>query len=164
MLYALIEETREKRKVQIEDNSLLAMVRFLHNNKDCSRLRERQRWFSCMKNEKEREKEEKIQETTERTDKKEREDEQVDEEGEQEDNYDEILPMELLEHVKKALKEFQASLSNPGNNIHKILYWYLFTTKVGQAETTMPSENTDFQKRIVPWQNLGIMPQVKLLS
>lgn len=117
VLYALIEETfRERRKVQIEDSSLLAMVRFLHNNKDCTRLRERQRWFSCMKKEKEHEREGKIQEKTEIIDKKEREDEGEDEEGEQ-DSHDEIIPMELLEHVKKALKEFQASLSNPGNKI-----------------------------------------------
>lgn len=87
----------------LQDPSLQSMVQFLSTNKDCARLRVRQRWFALKK--KEGKKEE-----------KEGEDEGMEgeEEGEEEDV---SIPMDLLEHVKKAVKEFQASMAGSGKQI-----------------------------------------------
>lgn len=102
-----------------QDPSLQSMVQFLRINKDCVRLRIRQRWFATKKHSQSARKDEKEEKKSDKKDEKAaegKEDDEafdVDDEGEDEDV---SIPMDLLEHVKKAVKEFQASMGATGNN------------------------------------------------
>jgi hypothetical protein len=97
--------------VPFNDPSLISMVHFLRTNKDCARLRVRQRWFAAKKD-------------AERKDKSamavgHEEDAGEDEGDDEEDGETGSIPMDLLEHVKKSVKEFQASMSTAG--MHSLL-------------------------------------------
>ena len=100
------------------DPSLMSMVHFLRTNKDCARLRMRQRWFATKKDAGRKDKDAEAKDPTVKGDIVRKEHEEV-AGGDVDDDYDEggesgSIPMELLEHVKKAVKEFQASMATTG--------------------------------------------------
>jgi hypothetical protein len=155
-LYSIIETSPVA--IHFQDPSLLSMVHFLRNNKDCARLRVRQRWFALKKG------------ATSRRDEVVGggEEEGVDGEdvGDEEEEYGSgSIPMDLLEHVKKAVKEFQASMAITGKILQYLMVQIFIFSLDPNSETSKSNdrdkeETADFQKRILPWQMLDVLPQV----
>ena len=181
------------------DPSLMSMVHFLRTNKDCARLRMRQRWFATKKDAGRKDKDAEAKDSAVKGDIVRKEHEEV-AGGDVDDDYDEggesgSIPMELLEHVKKAVKEFQASMATIGKRsfffsfspplppslppIHAFslsvflcrriqhltsLLNILYLAEVHDEDSKpepVKEGTSDFQKRILPWQMLDTLPQVR---